>query len=46
MEYFYARLEAGDAPATALRAAKLRIMKEGTMRPYYWGPLQMFTVSS
>jgi CHAT domain-containing protein/tetratricopeptide (TPR) repeat protein len=46
MEYFYARLEAGDAPATALRAAKLRIMKEGTVRPYYWGPLQMFTVSS
>jgi CHAT domain-containing protein/tetratricopeptide (TPR) repeat protein len=46
MENFYARLANGDAPATALRAAKLHIMKEGTMRPYYWGPLQMFTVSS
>ncbi len=45
MDHFYARLANGDAPAAALRAAKLRLMKEGAARPYYWGPLQMFTVS-
>lgn len=45
MEHFYARLAAGDAPAAALREAKLTMMKTGAIRPYYWGPLQMFTVS-
>jgi CHAT domain-containing protein/Tfp pilus assembly protein PilF len=45
MENFYARLADGDAPAAALRDAKLTMMKTGTIRPYYWGPLQVFTVS-
>ena len=45
MEHFYARLAAGDAPAVSLRAAKLAMMKAGAIRPYYWAPLQVFTVS-
>ena len=45
MEHFYARLATGDAPAAALRGAKLAMMKAGAIRPYYWGPLQVFTVS-
>jgi CHAT domain-containing protein len=41
----YKEIVAGRAPAWALRAAKLALMRSaGTYRrPYYWGPLQVFT---
>jgi CHAT domain-containing protein/tetratricopeptide (TPR) repeat protein len=47
MEALYQRLAAGDRPARALREAKLTLLRQGgrTARPYYWAPLQLFTVS-
>ena len=45
MERFYEQLVGGGfSPAAALRSAKLEMVKKN-VRPYYWGPLQMFTVS-
>ena len=37
---FYDRLTTGTAPAEALRAAKLELIKNGglTARPLFWGP--------
>ncbi len=43
MSAFYERLAAGDPAPAALRTAKLKLLHEGKMRPYYWAPLQMFT---
>jgi CHAT domain-containing protein/tetratricopeptide (TPR) repeat protein len=43
MSDFYARLAVGDAAPAALRTAKLGLLREQKMRPYYWAPLQMFT---
>ena len=45
MSAFYERLAAGDPAPAALRAAKLGLLRERKMRPYYWAPLQMFTAS-
>ena len=47
MDALYARLSAGDAPARALRDAKLSLLRRGDnfAKPYYWAPFQMFTVS-
>lgn len=41
----YAGLAAGQTPAEALRAAKLRLLAEGgnLAKPYYWAPFQVFT---
>jgi CHAT domain-containing protein len=46
MEALYGRLAAGDPPARALREAKLAMLRQGgrLARPYYWAPLQLFTV--
>jgi len=45
MDEFYRRLTSGAIPAAALRLAKLKLLKsEGpNRRPYYWGPLELFT---
>ncbi len=45
MSDFYARLAAGEPAPAALRSAKLALLHKGSMRPYYWAPLQMFTAS-
>jgi CHAT domain-containing protein len=46
MDSLYARISAGDAPSTALRAAKLSVIAKGGSyaKPYYWGPFQLFSV--
>jgi CHAT domain-containing protein len=46
MDQLYSGLAAGRPPAEALRAAKLALMGKGAndRKPYYWGPLQLFTV--
>ncbi|MDH4062784.1 MAG: CHAT domain-containing tetratricopeptide repeat protein, partial [Acidobacteriota bacterium] len=44
MDEVYARMAAGDAPATALRAAKLSLIEQGFPKPFYWAPFQLFTV--
>lgn len=45
MDDMYRGIAAGDSPAHALRAAKLKLIKAGNQlaRPYYWGPFQLFT---
>ncbi len=48
MRDLYAGLAAGQTPARALRTAKLTMLRSGNRnplwsRPYYWGPLQVFT---
>jgi len=45
MDELYAGLQAGQAPARALREAKLALIREGGQPagPYYWGPFQIFT---
>jgi CHAT domain-containing protein len=47
MDNLYAGIARGDAPPTALRAAKLALMQQGgnVARPYYWGPFEVFTVT-
>jgi CHAT domain-containing protein len=47
MNDLYERLTAGDSPARALRAAKLGMIRGGgnRVKPYYWGPFELFTVS-
>ena len=44
MDDLYARLAAGAPPAVALREAKRALIKNGYPNPYYWAPLQLFTV--
>jgi CHAT domain-containing protein len=48
MEAFYARLQAGDTPAEALRQAKFLLIRDGGTfaHPYYWGPFQIYTGSA
>jgi CHAT domain-containing protein len=48
MDTLYANLAAGDDPPQALREAKLALIARGgaTAKPYYWGPLQVFTVQA
>lgn len=47
MDRFYQRLAAGASPARALREAKLALIQRGGVvaKPYYWAPLQLFTLS-
>jgi CHAT domain-containing protein len=47
MNDLYERITAGDSPARALRAAKLGLIRRGGkyVKPYYWGPFELFTVS-
>ena len=44
MGKMYASLASGSSPGTALRAAKLEMIKAGGARskPYYWAPFQLF----
>jgi CHAT domain-containing protein len=46
MDGLYARLAAGEAPARALRDAKLNLIKDGgaAASPYAWGAFELFTV--
>jgi CHAT domain-containing protein len=48
MGEFYGQLSSGAAPATALRLAKLKLLKSAGQRrrPYYWGAFQLFTRST
>jgi CHAT domain-containing protein len=48
MDSMYARLADGDSPPSALRQAKLALLARGgtTAKPYYWGPFQVFTVTT
>lgn len=45
MRHLYGGLRAGRAPADALRAAKLRLLRSpGAYRkPFYWAPFQVYT---
>ncbi len=45
MDRLYAEIRSGRAPAAALRAAKLDLLRsQGAYRkPYYWAPFQVFT---
>lgn len=47
MDRLYAGLYAGRAPATALRDAKLQLLRSAGpyRKPYYWAPFQLFTRS-
>ena len=44
MQNLYAALAQGEAPATALRQAKLKLLEPGSKyaNPYYWGPFQLY----
>ncbi len=46
MGRLYEHLAAGAEPADALRRAKLAVIQEGGPRakPYYWAPLELFTL--
>ena len=48
MGEFYGQLASGASPATALRLAKLKLLKSAgqNQRPYYWGAFQLFTRSN
>jgi CHAT domain-containing protein len=48
MEALYARIQAGDTPAEALRQAKLTLIRaDGAYaNPYYWGPFQIYVGSA
>ena len=45
MRVLYREIAAGQAPAQALRASQLALLQSAGpyRRPYYWGPLQVFT---
>ena len=45
MQSLYDGVAAGDTPAHALQAAKLALIRTGGQyrRPYFWGPMQVFT---
>jgi CHAT domain-containing protein len=44
MEVLYSRMQSGEEPATALREAKLALIRSGRnfRKPYYWGPFQLY----
>ncbi|MBV9762273.1 MAG: CHAT domain-containing protein [Acidobacteriaceae bacterium] len=43
MNRFYGRVRGGEPYATALREAKLEMLRSGTSKPYYWAPFQLYT---
>jgi CHAT domain-containing protein/tetratricopeptide (TPR) repeat protein len=47
MNRLYAGIAAGQSPARSLRDAKLELIHRGGhfVKPYYWGPFELFTVS-
>jgi CHAT domain-containing protein len=47
MDDLYAGIRAGHDPATALRAAKLKLIRGGTVyrQPYYWAPFVLYSGS-
>jgi CHAT domain-containing protein len=47
MNQLYAGITAGHSPARSLRDAKLELIHRGGrfVKPYYWGPFELFTVS-
>lgn len=46
MNGFYRRLAAGAAPVTAMRQAKLELLREPDFaRPYYWAPFQVYVAA-
>jgi CHAT domain-containing protein len=47
MDDLYAGIRAGHDPATALRDAKLKLIRGGTVyqRPYYWAPFVIYSGS-
>jgi CHAT domain-containing protein len=47
MDALYGGLSERQPPASALRDAKLDLIKQGGQlaKPYYWGPFQLFTVA-
>jgi CHAT domain-containing protein len=43
MDRFYAELAKGSPPDTALRAAKLSLLRNSPFRnPFYWAPFQLY----
>jgi CHAT domain-containing protein len=43
MEKFYDELDKGADPETALRAAKLSLLRDSKFRnPFYWAPFQLY----
>jgi CHAT domain-containing protein len=49
MDAFYSGLDRGEDPATALRNAKLSILKSNAntvfRKPFYWAPFQLYVGS-
>ncbi len=46
MNEFYARMAAGADPVTAMRQAKLALLRSDRFsRPYYWAPFQIYVAS-
>lgn len=47
MDTMYAGLQSGSDPATALRAAKLKMLRSGSVyrKPFYWGAFQLYSGS-
>ena len=47
MDGLYGGIAAGEPAGRALRAAKLTLVRRGgaTAQPYYWAPLELFTLS-
>ena len=47
MNQLYGGITAGHSPARSLREAKLELIGRGGhfVKPYYWGPFELFTVS-
>jgi CHAT domain-containing protein len=44
LERFYRQLSQGETPATALRSAKLVMIRDGpriTAHPYFWAPFAL-----
>ena len=44
MDHMYAAMATGTPTTAALRQAKLRLIRDGFPKPYYWAPFQVFTV--
>ena len=42
MNELYSGIAKGDAPATALREARLSLLTSPYSKPYYWGPFQCY----
>lgn len=47
MDAMYSGLQSGKDPATALRLAKLKMLRSDTIyrRPFYWGAFQLYSGS-